>query len=126
MTRDGDVVARRQVGQQVELLEHERHAALAQAGAAGLGHGRQVLTGHAHLSRAGWCQAADDVKKRGLPRARGSHDGHELARLHGEIHSPQRRHFHLPHPVGLAQVAGFDNRTAIHRTAPRWCRAGRR
>ena len=51
IARHGDVVARGEVGQQVEFLEHEPHGAFAQARAAAIGERGQVLIGHAHLSR---------------------------------------------------------------------------
>ena len=49
--RHGDVVARGEVRQQVELLENEAHGSLAETRAAGVGEGGEVLVGHPHHTR---------------------------------------------------------------------------
>jgi hypothetical protein len=117
-----DVVARGKVRQQIELLKYEADGAPAQVGTAGIGEAGEILVHDADLTGRGRGEAADDVEQGGLARAGGADDGEELARLHGEIDSAQRRHIHLAHAVRLAQVLDFDHGRATHRTAPRWHR----
>ena len=119
VARHRDVVARRQVGQQVEFLEHESHRAFAHARALRVGHRRQVLVAHHDFPRGGRRQPADNVKQRRLPRARRADDRKEVALLHVEIHAAQGRHVHLAHAIGLAQIADLDDVAVTHTTAPR-------
>ena len=95
MARHGDVVARREVRQQVEFLEDESHGALAQVGAAGVGERGEILIADADAARGGRSQTADDVEQRRLAGARRPDDGEELAAFDVEIDAAQGGHVHL-------------------------------
>jgi hypothetical protein len=65
LVHQGQVLRHRQPGHEARLLEHEADARLC----------RQTQP-----ALVGRLQAADDFQQRGLARARGADDGHELAR----------------------------------------------
>ena len=79
--RQHHVLERRQVGDQVELLEDEADLLGAEAVQLGVGERGHVLAFEIDLARGGAVQAADQIHQRGLPRARGTHHRQPLAGL---------------------------------------------
>ena len=125
MARHGDVVARREVGQQVELLKHEADGASCAGWCGRRRSGCEILPGHAHLAGGRRRESADDVEQRGFARAGRPHDGQELAALDVQIDAAQRRHVDFAHAVDLAQIARLDDggRYSYARASMASCRA---
>jgi hypothetical protein len=59
-------------------------------------------------------QAADQIHKRGFPRARGSHDRDVLALADEDVHAPQSVQLLGSHLVGLPEILGLDDDAGIH------------
>ena len=104
-----DILGRAGAGQQVELLEHETDAAVADGGQLIARHAFHGLAGQPVVAAAGLIEAAQDVHERGLARARRAHDGDELARCNLQVHATQRVHG-LPGRIDLADIAQHDQR----------------
>src|SRR5262249_42824019 len=71
---DGDVVARGQVRQQVELLKNETDRAFAQTGSRGVADLGEVLIVDLDFAGGGRSKAADDVEQRRFSGARRAND----------------------------------------------------
>ena len=84
--RDEDVLQDRQVGEQVEELEHEPDVVASKAGQGGLAQRSKVGARNGDAARCRPIKACDKVEERGLAAARGSHHGCELALLDGQRH----------------------------------------
>ena len=78
---------RGQVGEQVELLEHEADVPVADLGELVLVEVGDVVAGQQEPAGGGDVEAAEDVHQRRLARARRSDDGDELAALDRERHA---------------------------------------
>jgi hypothetical protein len=106
---DGDVLLRRQAGDQVVELEHEAHMLTPKRGELRIIGAGQVfavvpdVTGRRHV------QPAQDVQQRGLAAARRPQQHDELARIQHQIHAAQRVHLHLAHAVDLGQALGPED-----------------
>ena len=84
------VLERRQVGNQVKLLEHEADGLGAEAVQFGVGERGHILAFEINPARAGAVQAADQVHQRGLPGAGRAHHRQPLAALDVQRHIVQR------------------------------------
>ena len=115
--RQQHVLDRRQAGQQVVGLEDKADLPVADAGQLVLAQVAHVLSVQ-HVGAAGGpVQAAQDVHQRGLARARGAHDGQELAPFHSQVHPPQRVDGHVTHAVDFGQFFDF-NQVLSHSITP--------
>src|SRR5205823_3374645 len=99
----------RQRRQEVELLEDEADATVADLGQLVLGHGAHVLAGQPVAPGRRHVEAADDVHQRGLARARWPGDGHELPGLDLEEDVPQGDDFERAGPIDLADAGKLDH-----------------
>jgi hypothetical protein len=106
--RQFDVLERARARQQVELLEHEADAAVADRRERIAGQALDRLARQTVGAAGGLIEAAEDVHQRALARARSAHDRDELAGVDVEAHAAQGMHLLVAHRVGLDQVAGFD------------------
>ena len=100
--RGGDILDRRHVGQQMEVLEHQGHAAAAQGGAPILVLGRQVLAEQAHNACGRPLEPGGDRDERGFARAGGPDDRHPLAA--GDAQVRAHEHFDDASATGQAQA----------------------
>ena len=109
--RQGDVLARRRARQQVEALEDEADAAIAQLGATVRVEAPHVDAVEQVGAGGGPIEAAEDVEQRRLAGARRPHDRHQLAGADGEGDAPQRldRLLGALQHVALAHVAQRDH-----------------
>jgi hypothetical protein len=82
--RQLDVLQRRRTRQQIEVLEDEAEAPVAQRGARVGGQVSDVDAAETVGPARRSVEAPDDVHERRLPRSRGSHDGDEFP--HGDVH----------------------------------------
>ena len=109
--RQRHVLGRRERGEQVEVLKHKAHAAAADQCPLVVVQLRQVPAFQQDLPAGGLFHARQQVQQRALAGAGGSHDGQELALMHGQIDAAQRLDPRVPLSVGLRQLAGFQNTT---------------
>ena len=86
---DGDTVDQKFLDEIVHLLglEDKTDVAAAEDGELFVVHFRQLFVPDNHGSAGGSVQPAHHVKQGGLAAARGSHNSHKLAVLHGEVHA---------------------------------------
>ena len=105
-----DVVQRGSPRQQVERLEDEPDLLIPDAREVVVVHPADVLAVQQVLAPRRRIETADEVHQRRLARPRGSHDGDELAALDVDRHAAQRMDLLRPHPVGLPEIAGVDQR----------------
>jgi hypothetical protein len=96
-------------GQQIELLEDEGDAMLAQAGALGVVEGGKVDAVDDDAAAGGAGEAAKEVEERGFARAGGTDDGHELAALDGKRDAAHGGDLDAPRSIDLGQVLGKDD-----------------
>ena len=108
--RQLDVAPRRQVGEQVELLEHEADEAVADVGELVLVEGCDVVAGEAEDSRRRHVEAPEDVHQRRLARAGRPDDGDELVLVDAQRDVAQRRDLEVAGGVDLADVDQLDDR----------------
>ena len=107
--RQRHIIQRRQLGQQVEGLEHKADLLVAHlgqllAGAFGnLPATQQIAAGGGHI------QAADQVHQRGLAAAGGAHNGQIIPLGHIQIHILQHAGHGFAHGIILADIAHFQN-----------------
>ena len=117
LQRQHHVLQRRQVGQQLEALEHEAQVRAAQRGAAVLVEREHVLPTQPHRAFGRRVQAREDGQQRALARARGADDGDRLPGLQLEIDVMQNGQ----HAVGildrLADVIDFEDVLSHESTA---------
>jgi hypothetical protein len=88
--RDGDVGARVESGQQVELLKYEADFALAHAGALCIGERGEVVAIQTTLPESALRQSAQQVEQSRLAAAGGPDDGNEFSFFHAEGDSAER------------------------------------
>ena len=74
-----DVLLDGEVGQDVEGLKHETHAAAAQQGLRVIIHARQVGAFEPHVTGVGLIETGEQIEQRRLADARFAHDGEILA-----------------------------------------------
>ncbi len=113
--REKHVVQDAQPGQEVEELEDEADALVADARELPVVEGREVLSRQAVAAARGLVQEADDVHERALARSRRPHERHVLALLHGEVDALEDRRRDTARVVGLLQVLEFDH-GSLHAT----------
>ena len=104
-----DVLHRRGFRQQVVVLEDEADFAVAQHGALGLRHGAHAGAVQQVFAAGGGVEAAQRVEQGRFARARGAHDGDELALVDGERHAAQGVHRLVAHLEVAADVVKFDD-----------------
>ena len=107
--RELDVAPGRQVGEQVELLEHEADEDVADAGERVLVEDCDVVAGEAERAGRRDVEAPEDVHQRRLARARRADDRDELALVDRERHRPERRDLERAHRVDLVDVDQLDD-----------------
>jgi hypothetical protein len=105
---DGDIVSRRQGGQQIEALEDEPDRVPPKAGAVSVRHFAEIIAIYQHLAAGGTGQAAQDVEQGGLPAAGGPNHRYEFALINSAIHTSQGLHLDLAEAVNFLQVASGD------------------
>jgi hypothetical protein len=93
-----DVLERRHLLHQVEELEDDPDVLAPYAGEVVLVSAAELQPGQHDLSVARAVEPGNQVQKRRLAAAGGTHDGHELSARDIEIHSPQGPD---GHPVGI-------------------------
>jgi hypothetical protein len=94
---------------QIECLKHEAHLRGAMRGATRIGHRLEVLAGNGNRSRGDVVEAGQAVQQGGLARTRGTHQGHELARVDDQVDASQGIHLDGTRPVGLANPGRDDH-----------------
>jgi hypothetical protein len=99
-----DVFDRGRTRQQIELLEHEADARVADRRELVARQAQHVLSGEVITAAAGGVEAAEKVHQCGLAGARRAHDGYEFTPVDGERHAPERRHRRLADHVGFCQI----------------------
>ncbi len=102
-------------GDQVVALEHEAEGLAPQLRKLVAVQARHVAPHEAIGAAARAVQAAEDVHQRGLARARGAHDGDELAGVDLQRHVVQHLHRQLAAAVGLGHRLEPDQRLAGRR-----------
>ena len=105
-----DVLLGGQGGQQVEGLEDEAELVAAHGGELLVLHARQVLSGDEDAAGGGGVQAGHAVQEGGLTRARGAHDGHELAFGDGEADRVQGDDLGVALAIDLSQTTSLNHR----------------
>ena len=95
--------------EQVEFLEDEADAVLAQAGALGIAEGGKVDAVDDYAASGGLGESAEEVKERGLARPRGPDDGDELSGLNRQRDAADRGYLQPACRVNLGQVFGKDD-----------------
>ena len=106
--RHPHVLQGRDAGEQIEALKHETDAAAAKL--------RQLLRRklgdldavEAIRAGGGPVQATQQIHERGLTRARGAHQGHELSAFDGQRDILEHRQVHVAEPVRLVEMLQFD------------------
>ena len=99
-----DVAPGGELLEQVELLEDEADAEVADVGELVVAHPHHVLAGEEVAPRGGDVETAEDVHQRRLARPRGADDGDEVPAAHLEVDVAQRAHDGLAGAVGLADL----------------------
>ena len=102
----GDVVEHRQIGQQVEHLEHEADAVGAQRVAACCGQLAEVGAEHGHAAGLWRQHAADDAEQRALAAAARSAQEHALATPDHEARHVEHRSARRPCEAQRGDVDG--------------------
>src|SRR5215472_13698510 len=87
--RGANVIARGDVGQEIEFLENETDVSAAQASAAAVTDFGEVLSRNKDLAGSGRRQSADDMKQGRLTGARRAYDRKKFALRHFEIDASQ-------------------------------------
>ena len=102
----GDVLQRRLVLEQVVILKDEARL-FAQALHVLLGSVRQVepLAVEDHLAAVGGFQKVDAAQQRGLARTAGPENGHHVALLHRNVHTPE----HVERTEALVNIPNFQH-----------------
>src|SRR5690349_10950703 len=111
VVRQEDVLQGGELGEEVEALEDESDARVAQRRQPAVGEGAQPLAEDGHLSVVRAIESADDVQKRALSGAALPLDGDELALAHAEIEAAPQVLWsgaRLARRVALAQRAYLD------------------
>ena len=85
--RDLDVALRRQIRQQIELLEDKTDSALAHLGAAGIGKRGKICAINQHAAAGGPRKTANNVEESRFAAARGANNADKLSALHREADS---------------------------------------
>ncbi len=109
--RQGDVLGRRLEVDEVERLEDEPEELAPEHGGTRLREVRDELAVEEVLPLVVTIEEPEDVEQGRLPRARGAHDGHELAARDVEVDALE----HVE-PVGADRVALVDAAQAEHGT----------
>src|SRR3972149_5502245 len=65
---------------------------------------------NAHTAFGGAVQPADEVQERGLAAPAGAHHGHELTRIHAEVHMVERGHGGLALTVDFGEMFSLNER----------------
>ena len=107
--RDLDVAHGCERGQQVELLKDKADAVLAQPRPLAVRERSKVHAINDHAALCGLREPAQQVKKRGLARARGAHNGHKLPAFHGKRNPAHRGHLDAASRVNLGQIFGKND-----------------
>src|SRR5688500_10572246 len=105
-----DVARRARGGDQVVALEHEAEGLAPQPRQLVAAERRHVLAVEEVLAAAGPVEAAEDVHERGLARARGAHDGDELAGADVEVDAVQHLDLELAVLERLRNPFQLDHR----------------
>jgi len=108
----GHVLERGGACEQVEALEHEADATVADLGAARVAEVADVQAGELVDAGVGLVEQPEDVEQGGLARAGRAQDRHPLARADLEVDAVQDGHGHLPAAVGAGQAPGAQDRRA--------------
>ena len=86
---DGDVVSRRQGGQQIEALEDEPDRVPPKARAVCVRHLVEIIAIYQHVAAGGTGQAAQNVEQGGLPAAGRANHRHQFTLMDNAIHTSQ-------------------------------------
>jgi hypothetical protein len=81
-----------EIGHQMELLKDEADLLGAEARQPFFIEPRHVDAAHHGLAGSGRVEPAENIDQRGLPRARGAHDGDPFAFFHAERNAVERAH----------------------------------
>src|SRR6185503_3130857 len=106
--RDHHVLERGQIGEQVELLEHDADLFTAKPRALAFVQLRQLDAVHPHAPGGGGVERPEHVHERALARARGAHDREPLALGDLEVDAVER----LERAVGAGDALELDERRA--------------
>ena len=109
LARDLDVAARRQRGQQIELLKDKANLRLAQYGSPGVAQRGEIDAIDQNAARGCTRKPAKNIEERRFAAARGPDNADELTRRNDKRHPAQRRNVHLARMVNLAQVLCRNN-----------------
>src|SRR6185312_2126519 len=104
LPRDFYVVAGRQRGKQIELLEYETDFAFAHGGALRVRETAEVFSINDDPPRGRPGQAAQDVKQSRLSAAGRAHDADKLAVIYGKTYAIKRKHIDLADAINLADI----------------------
>ena len=111
-----EVLGDAQAAEQAAALGHQRHAELDPVGGV---HRADGLAGERHLAGLRRHQTGDGLEQRGLARAVGADERHDLAGLHPQRHALQRPHAGA---VGHVHVARPPAGYRAARRSPRYAR----
>src|SRR5690606_15608325 len=115
---EGDVLRGREGGHEVEVLEDVADAAAPQPSAAVLVERVDLLARDLDRARRRRVEPAREGQERRLARARGAHDGDELAEAHLEVDAPQRVHLGLAVAVDARHARQAQQDGPAHRAPP--------
>jgi len=104
----------------VEVLENETDFPVSDFGELILPQGRNLNTVEDVPTFCWGVKAPQDVHKGGFARARGTHDGNELPRMHLKGHPLERPNLHFPRAVHLDQVLNTDDGWHSLSSPSRW------
>ncbi len=102
---------RREIGQEVMELEDEADMAVAEVGQRRVPGPRQVLAQHGVLPARGLHQRPQNGQQRRLARARGAEQRRQVPFRQFQVQPLQHPRFRLAFPIGLDEIAHFDERT---------------
>ena len=108
--RQSDIFQRAGAGQKVKALEYEAEALAAKLGQFGLCQRRHVDAFQKIMAAGRRVETAENRHQRRFSGARGAHDRHELAALHGKIDAPQRVNLHVADQKGPGEVSHVDDK----------------
>lgn len=108
MRRDLDVFLDGEIGHQIIELEHEAQLAASVFAQVGRLEHREVTAVHHDGAGVGILQAADQVKKRGLARARGPQHDADLAAVDGRVDAIEYRQARITVAVVLLEPLNLD------------------
>ena len=111
--RDFNVGARRECGQQVELLENESDLLAADFSTLTVAHAADVLAFYKDLAIARHSHRSQHVHEGGLAATGRTHDRRQFARAYTQVHAAQRLHIDPADSVRLPQINRFKQ--YIHR-----------